>query len=78
MHGYKHVVNVEFCPAVLDSDGPSFEPGESARGKAAAQDSPSSTKAAAYHEMLEGIDPLVSTARLNVLFLKVLFQGNLE
>jgi len=53
MHGYKHVVNVAFCPAV-DSDAPSFQ-SESARGKAAAQVSPSSKKAAAYHVRLEGM-----------------------
>ncbi|KAG0569993.1 hypothetical protein M758_6G126000 [Ceratodon purpureus] len=48
---YKHVVNVSYSPAV-DSDAPSFQQ-ESAQGKAAAQVSPSSKKAAAYHDMLE-------------------------
>ncbi|XP_024386133.1 putative lipase C4A8.10 [Physcomitrium patens] len=51
MDGYKHVVNVEYCPAVA-SDAPAFQQ-ESAQGKAAAQVSPDSKKAAAYHNRLE-------------------------
>lgn len=50
---YTHVVNVTFSPAV-SSDAPSFQQ-ESAEGKAAAQVSPSSKKAYAYHDMLEGM-----------------------
>lgn len=38
----------------MSSDAPSFQQ-ESAQGKAAAQVSPSSKKAAAYHDMLEGL-----------------------
>lgn len=53
LDGYKHVVNVTYSPAV-NSDAPSFQQ-ESAQGKAAAQVSPSSKKAAAYHDMLEGL-----------------------
>ncbi|XP_024381193.1 lipid droplet phospholipase 1 isoform X2 [Physcomitrium patens] len=51
MDGYKHVVNVAYYPAV-NSDAPSFQQ-ESAQGKAAAQASPSSKKADAYHDTLE-------------------------
>ena len=53
LDGYKHVVNVVYCPAV-DSGTPTFQQ-ETARAKAAAQVSPSSKKAAMYHDMLEGM-----------------------
>jgi hypothetical protein len=52
LNGYKHIVNVMYCPAV-DSKLPSFEQ-ETARAKAAAQVAPSSKKAASYHDILEG------------------------
>lgn len=58
MDGYKHVVNVVYCPAV-DSGTPTFQQ-ETARAKAAAQVSPSSKKAAMYHDMLEGMVLLVT------------------
>jgi len=72
MHGYKHVVNVAFCPAV-DSDAPSFQQ-ESARGKAAAQVSPSSKKAATYHIRLEGI-PVFAVMVSFLLILAYTSQG---
>ncbi|KAH9563219.1 hypothetical protein CY35_05G113700 [Sphagnum magellanicum] len=51
LNGYKHIVNVVYCPAV-ESKLPSFEQ-ETARAKAAAQVAPSSKKAASYHDILE-------------------------
>ncbi|KAH8953804.1 hypothetical protein BDL97_08G045600 [Sphagnum fallax] len=51
LHGYKHVVNMAYCPAV-ESESLSFEQG-TARTKVAAQMVPSSMKAASYHDMLE-------------------------
>lgn len=61
MDGYKHVVNVAYYPAV-NSDAPSFQQ-ESAQGKAAAQASPSSKKADAYHDTLEGFVPLSDSSK---------------
>lgn len=79
MDGYKHVVNVTYSPAV-DSDAPSFQQ-ESAQGKAAAQISPSSKKAAAYHDMLEeemvrGLQQ-VSWRKVDVSFHAALWPFNL-
>jgi hypothetical protein len=70
MDGYKHVVNVTYSPAV-DSDAPSFQQ-ESAQGKAAAQISPSSKKAAAYHDMLEGLPLFASCSKYSPWHLKLL------
>jgi len=50
---YTYVVSDTFSPAV-NSDAPCFQK-ESAEGKAAAQASPSSKKADAYHDKLEGM-----------------------
>jgi hypothetical protein len=47
-------MNVAYCPAV-ESKSLSFEQG-TARTKVAAQMVPSSTKAASYHDMLEGMN----------------------
>ena len=70
MDRYKHVVNVTYSPAVA-SDDPSFQQ-ESAQGKAAAQVSPSSKKATAYHVMLEGLPLFASYSRRSHRHLKVL------
>lgn len=52
MDGYKHVVDVEYCPAV-PSDGPQFPP-EAAKAKEAAQNAPSMQNTVDYHEIVEG------------------------
>ncbi|KAK3019211.1 hypothetical protein RJ639_004865 [Escallonia herrerae] len=51
LDGYKHVVDVEYCPPV-SSEGPHFPP-EAARAKKAAQDAPSSENTVEYHEIME-------------------------
>ncbi|KAF5729167.1 putative lipase [Tripterygium wilfordii] len=51
LDGYKHVVDVEYCPPV-PSDGPHFPP-EAAKAKEAAQKTPSTQNTAEYHEILE-------------------------
>ncbi|RVW12968.1 hypothetical protein CK203_106285 [Vitis vinifera] len=51
LDGYKHVVDVEYCPPVL-SDGPHFPP-EAAKAKEAAQNAPSTQSTVEYHEILE-------------------------
>lgn len=52
MDGYKHVVDVEYCPPI-SSDGPHFPP-EAAKAKEAAQNKPSTQSAMEYHEIMEG------------------------
>ncbi|XP_023732313.1 uncharacterized protein LOC111880147 isoform X1 [Lactuca sativa] len=51
LDGYKHVVDVEYCPPVL-STGASFPP-EAARAKEAAQNVPNPQNTLEYHEILE-------------------------
>eukprot|EP01018_Ginkgo_biloba_P000016 Gb_11312 [translate_table: standard] len=51
LDGYKHVMDVVYCPPV-QKEGPSYPP-ETARAKEAAQTTPSSKKAADYYDMLE-------------------------
>lgn len=58
LDGYKHVVGVENCPAVL-SDGPHF-PSEAARAKEAAQDIPTAQNTDKYHHIMEGIERKIS------------------
>lgn len=50
--GYKHVVDVEYCPPIF-SDGPYFPP-EAAKAKEAAQNEPSTQHTVEYHEIMEG------------------------
>ena len=54
LDGYKHVVDVEYCPPV-SSDGAHFPP-EAAKAKEAAQSSPSPQNTLEYHEIVEGED----------------------
>ncbi|XP_062012996.1 putative lipase YDL109C isoform X2 [Rosa rugosa] len=49
--GYKHVVDVEYCPPV-SSDGPHFPP-EAAKAKEAAQSKPNQQNTLEYHEIVE-------------------------
>ncbi|KAJ8436653.1 hypothetical protein Cgig2_003032 [Carnegiea gigantea] len=49
--GYKHVVDVEYCPPV-PSDGPHFAP-EVAKAKEAAQNKPTTQNTVEYHELVE-------------------------
>ncbi|XP_023520181.1 putative lipase C4A8.10 [Cucurbita pepo subsp. pepo] len=49
--GYKHVVDVEYCPPV-SSAGPHFPP-EAAQAKEAAQKSPTTHNTVDYHEIME-------------------------
>ncbi|KAL5716083.1 hypothetical protein ACHQM5_017818 [Ranunculus cassubicifolius] len=49
--GYKHVVDVEYCPPV-SSEAPHF-PQEAARAKEEAQNSPSSPSTVEYHDIME-------------------------
>ncbi|KAK4421169.1 hypothetical protein Salat_2067400 [Sesamum alatum] len=49
--GYKHVVDVEYCPPVL-SESAHFPP-EAAKAKEAAQNEPSIQNTVEYHEIME-------------------------
>ncbi|KAE7995839.1 hypothetical protein FH972_000604 [Carpinus fangiana] len=51
LDGYKHVVDVEYCPPVA-SDGPHFRP-EAAKAKEAAQNTPNVENTVEYHEIME-------------------------
>ncbi|XP_075090230.1 uncharacterized protein LOC107829213 isoform X2 [Nicotiana tabacum] len=51
LDGYKHVVDMEYCPAV-PSEGPHFPP-EAAKAKEAAQNAPSAQTTLEYHEIME-------------------------
>ncbi|EOY28012.1 Hydrolase-like protein family isoform 2 [Theobroma cacao] len=51
LDGYKHVVDVDYCPPV-SSDGPSFPP-EAAKAKEAAQNAPNVQNTVEYHELME-------------------------
>ncbi|KAK6133466.1 hypothetical protein DH2020_032759 [Rehmannia glutinosa] len=51
LDGYKHVVDVEYCPPV-SSEGPHFPP-EAAKAKEAAQNEPTVQNTAEYHEIME-------------------------
>ncbi|KAM7500705.1 hypothetical protein LguiA_025119 [Lonicera macranthoides] len=51
LDGYKHVVDVEYCPPV-SSDGAHFRP-VAAKAKEAAQNAPSTQNTVEYHEIIE-------------------------
>ncbi|KAL6546513.1 hypothetical protein OROMI_022234 [Orobanche minor] len=51
LDGYKHVVNIKYCPPVL-SESPDF-PTEAAKAKEAAQNEPSTRNTIEYHEIVE-------------------------
>ncbi|KAF5474521.1 hypothetical protein F2P56_006414 [Juglans regia] len=51
LDGYKHVVDVDYCPPVA-SDGPHFPP-EAVKAKEAAQKEPSIQHTVEYHEIME-------------------------
>jgi len=51
--GYKHVVDVEYCPPI-PSDGAHFAP-EVAKAKEAAQNEPTIQNTVEYYELVEGI-----------------------
>ncbi|KAF9609196.1 hypothetical protein IFM89_014037 [Coptis chinensis] len=51
LDGYKHVVDVDYCPP-LASDGPHF-PKEAAKAKKDAQNSPNTQNTTEYHEIME-------------------------
>ncbi|KAM1108181.1 hypothetical protein ACFX2I_004882 [Malus domestica] len=51
LDGYKHVVDVEYCPPV-SSEGPHFPP-EAAKAKEAAQSEPNVQNTLEYHEIVE-------------------------
>ncbi|PIN18828.1 putative alpha/beta hydrolase [Handroanthus impetiginosus] len=51
LEGYKHIVNVMYCPPVL-SESPHFPP-EAARAKEAAQNEPSAENTIEYHDIME-------------------------
>uniref|UniRef100_A0A2P2KFC9 Uncharacterized protein MANES_17G055600 n=1 Tax=Rhizophora mucronata TaxID=61149 RepID=A0A2P2KFC9_RHIMU len=53
LDGYKHVVDVEYCPPV-SSEGPHYPP-EAAKAKEAAQNEPSMQHTVEYHEIVEGV-----------------------
>jgi hypothetical protein len=55
---YKHVVGVNYCPAV-SSDGPHF-PSEAARAKETAQVVPTIQNTDKYHHIMEGIERKIS------------------
>lgn len=52
LDGYKHVVDVEYCPPV-SCEGPHY-PLEAAKAKEAAQNAPSTQGTVEYHESMEG------------------------
>ncbi|GAV57387.1 DUF676 domain-containing protein [Cephalotus follicularis] len=51
LDGYKHVVDVEYCPPV-SSDGPHFPP-EAVEAKEAAKSAPTTKNTVEYHELME-------------------------
>ncbi|KAF5947488.1 hypothetical protein HYC85_013445 [Camellia sinensis] len=51
LDGYKHVVDVEYCPPI-SSEGPHFPP-EAAKAKEAAQNAPNTENTNEYHEIME-------------------------
>ncbi|KAI0492061.1 hypothetical protein KFK09_026326 [Dendrobium nobile] len=51
LDGYKHIVNVKYCPPIL-SDGPHFPP-EAAKAKEAAKNVPNTQNTAEYHDVME-------------------------
>ncbi|XP_057949719.1 putative lipase YDR444W isoform X2 [Malania oleifera] len=51
LDGYKHIVNVEYCPPV-SSQGPHFPP-KAVKAKEAAQNAPSTQNTVEYHEIME-------------------------
>ncbi|KAL7211636.1 hypothetical protein ACSBR2_014482 [Camellia fascicularis] len=51
LDGYKHVVDVEYCPPI-SSKGPHFPP-EAAKAKEAAQNAPNTENTNEYHEIME-------------------------
>ncbi|XP_061372606.1 uncharacterized protein LOC133315071 isoform X2 [Gastrolobium bilobum] len=51
LDGYKHVVDVEYCPPI-PSDGPRFPP-EAVKAKEEAQNAPNTQKTVEYHEIME-------------------------
>ncbi|OMO65368.1 hypothetical protein COLO4_31303 [Corchorus olitorius] len=51
LDGYKHVVDVDYCPPV-SSDGPNFPP-EAVKAKEAAQNDPNVQNTVEYHELME-------------------------
>ncbi|RDX66553.1 hypothetical protein CR513_54666 [Mucuna pruriens] len=51
LDGYKHVVDVEYCPPV-PSDGPQFPP-KAVKAKEAAQNAPNTLNTVEYHEIVE-------------------------
>ncbi|KAG4999923.1 hypothetical protein AAZX31_08G113100 [Glycine max] len=51
LDGYKHVVDVEYCPPV-PSDGPKFPP-KAVKAKEAAQNAPNTQNTVEYHEIVE-------------------------
>ncbi|CAI9109081.1 OLC1v1008822C1 [Oldenlandia corymbosa var. corymbosa] len=51
LDGYKHVVDVEYCPPV-SSEGPHFPP-EAAKAKEAAQNAPNVQNTLEYHDIME-------------------------
>ncbi|XP_024025639.1 uncharacterized protein LOC21389244 [Morus notabilis] len=51
LDGYKHVVDVDYCPPI-PSDGPHFPP-EAAKAKEAAQNEPSTQHTVEYREIME-------------------------
>jgi len=52
LDGYKHIVDVQYCPP-LTSEGPHFPP-EAAKAKEAAQAAPNIQIEAEYHDIMEG------------------------
>ncbi|OIW17965.1 hypothetical protein TanjilG_17801 [Lupinus angustifolius] len=51
LDGYRHVVDVEYCPPV-PSDGPQFPP-KAVKAKEAAQNAPNTQNAVEYHQIME-------------------------
>ncbi|KAK7400145.1 hypothetical protein VNO78_11345 [Psophocarpus tetragonolobus] len=51
LDGYRHVVDVEYCPPV-PSDGPKFPP-KAVKAKEAAQNAPNTQNTVEYHEIVE-------------------------
>ena len=52
LDGYKHIVNMQYCPPV-PSEGPHFPP-EAAKAKEAAQAASNTQDEAEYHDNMEG------------------------
>ncbi|KAL5989646.1 hypothetical protein ACLOJK_010539 [Asimina triloba] len=75
LDGYKHVVDVEYCPPV-SSEGPHFPP-EAAKAKEAAQTMPSTQNTTEYHDLIDGKEMIRGLQRVGWKKVDVSFRSAL-